>query len=382
MSDVALVNCDIYTGEEVVHDKALLVRGERIMGLVPLSDLPTDVESVDLAGRSVAPGFIDLQINGGGGHLFNATPSVEAVRAIGRAHQRYGTTAFLPTYITGPCGGVAKAVQAVQDCISQGVPGVLGIHLEGPFLNPSKAGVHDAELMRQLTAEDLGFLETLKDNITLVTLAPEVVEAEQIRALRASGLRLAAGHTNASYVDAKRGFEAGVTLTTHLFNAMSPYQSREPGMVGAALESDDSWCSVIVDGFHVHYTSLRVAWKAKARGKMLLVTDAMPPVGCDSREFRLGRRVVTVVDGRCVTSDGTLAGSALDMATAVRNCVQKIGIPLDEALRMASTYPAEFLGLGKQFGRVRPGYRADLVVFNNQVRVTSVMAGGSLEHFE
>lgn len=337
---------------------------------------PAGADRIDLDGGWLVPGFIDVQVNGGGGVLFNNDPSVEGIATIGRAHRRYGTTGFLPTLISDDDATLRCAIAATREAIAAGVPGVLGIHLEGPYLSPARPGTHDARRFRVPTDDDIAMATALGSGITLVTLAPERVPADAIRALVARGAIVSAGHTDATYEQARAGLDAGITGFTHLYNAMTPLQGRAPGAVGAALDDDASWCGIIVDGVHVHPASLRVALAAKPRGKVFLVTDAMPPVGADRPDFTLYGEPLAVVDGVLRKAAGALAGSVLDMASAVRNCVQWLGLPLDEACRMAAQYPAAFLGLGGSHGRIAPGYRADLVWLGADVTVRGTWIAG------
>lgn len=333
-------------------------------------------ERIDLGGRHLAPGFIDVQVNGGGGVLFNNAPTPEAIATIGRAHRRFGTTGFLPTLISDGRAVMRQAIEATRAAIAQGVPGVLGIHLEGPFLAPERKGTHDAARFRVPDLDDAIETTALDNGLTLVTLAPERVAPEIIGAMVARGAIVCAGHTAASGAQTRAGLDAGIRGFTHLFNAMTPMQGREPGVVGAALDDAESWCGVIVDGAHVHPTSLRVALAAKPRGKLILVTDAMPMVGADDPSFQLYGETITAVDGVVRNAAGALAGSALDMASAVRNCVHLLGLPLDEACRMASQYPAQFLGIDQRCGRIAPGLRADLVAFDHALRVQQTWIAG------
>jgi len=362
MSTLALTNARVLTDDGFAAGAAVLVEGGRILDLVAASEASKRADEVrDLHGAYLLPGFIDVQVNGGGGALFNNDTSVEALRTMMRGHRRFGTTGMLPTLISDDAGVMAKAVAAVREAIAQGVPGILGIHLEGPYLAPARKGTHDANKFRVPDAAEIEMATALDNGVTLVTLAPERVPAGTIRAFVERGAVVAAGHTAASYEEARAGIGAGVSGFTHLYNAMTPLQGREPGVVGAALEDPHAWCGVIVDGVHVHPASLRVALAAKPNGKVFLVTDAMPMVGADSPSFDLYGETITEVDGVVRNAAGALAGSALDMASAVRNSVRLLGLPLDEAARMAATYPAEFLGLGDSHGRIAPGYRADLV---------------------
>ena len=332
-----------------------------------------------MQGATLLPGYIDCQVNGGGGVLFNNAPDVDALRRIGAAHRRFGTTGFLPTLISDDVNVMEQAIAATRRAISEKVPGVLGIHLEGPYIAPARKGTHDAGKFRVPDAAEMDMATALDNGITLITLAPECVGTDVVRALVERGALLCAGHTAASYAQARAGLDAGIRGFTHLFNAMSPLTGREPGTVGAALEDRDSWCGVIVDGHHVHPASLRVVLAAKPRGKVLLVTDAMPPVGADDPSYVLYGETITVRDGVVRNAAGSLAGSALDMATAVRNTVQWLGLPLEEAARMASTYPAEFLGIGDRCGRIAPGYQADLVALDEQLQVVETWIQGKTQ---
>lgn len=381
MATRALVNARVLVDDGFRDDLAVLLDdGGDIAALVPASQARTQADEIDdLAGGWLAPGFIDVQVNGGGGVLFNNDTSVEAIAAIGRAHRRFGTTGFLPTLISDDAEVMARAIDATRAAIAAGVPGVLGVHLEGPYIAPARKGTHDAGKFRVPDVAEVAMATSLDNGVTLITLAPEQVPLETIRAMVARGAIVVAGHTAASYEQARAGLDAGMRGFTHLYNAMSPLQGREPGAVGAALEDRDSWCGVIVDGVHVHPGSLRVALAAKPRGKLFLVTDAMPMVGSDDPAFALYGEVITAVGGVVRNAAGALAGSALDMATAVRNCVRLLGLPLDEAARMASTYPADFLGLDGRCGRIAAGLQADLVLLDESLAVRSTWIAGVRE---
>ena len=373
----ALTHARVLTPHGWRDDLAVLLDGARIVELLPHDDARVQqAEPHDLDGALLLPGFIDVQVNGGGGVLFNDAPTVESIRRIGAAHRRYGTTGFLPTLISDDARTMRAALAAVEQALAEGVPGVLGIHLEGPYLAPARKGVHDPKFFHAPGRDELALLCAPHRGVRLLTLAPEQVPPAQIAELAAAGLIVCAGHTAADYATVRAALAAGVRGFTHLFNAMTPLGSREPGVVGAALDDPHSWCGLIVDGHHVHPASLRVAIAAKPRGKLLLVTDAMPPVGSDHPEFILNGEAITIRDGVCQTAQGVLAGSALDMAGAVRNAVRLLGLPLDEAVRMASTYPADFLGLGASHGRIAAGYQADLVALDDDYRVTQSWIGG------
>ncbi len=378
MSTFALVNGRVLTPQGFGDALAVVVNAGRITAVVEQNALPADIVRQDLHGGWLLPGFIDAQVNGGGGVLFNNTPTVEALGAIAHAHRRFGTTGLLPTLISDDAGVMKQAIAATQQAIAQGVPGILGIHLEGPYLAPSRKGTHDAGKFRVPDADEIAMATSLGNGVTLITLAPERVPEQTIRELVARGAVVVAGHTAATYEEARAGLDAGLRGFTHLYNAMSPLQGREPGAVGAALEDANSWCGVIVDGVHVHPASLRVALAAKPRGKIFLVTDAMPMVGADDPAFVLYGETITAKDGVVRNAAGALAGSALDMATAVRNSVNLLGLPLEEAARMASTWPAEFLGLGETHGSIAPGYAADLVLMDAELHVVQTWIGGQV----
>lgn len=376
----ALVNGRVLLDDGFRDHHAVLLEDGRIAAIIDADDPRVrDADVVDLEGGQLVPGFIDAQVNGGGGMLFNNTPTVAGIEAIARAHRRFGTTGLLPTLISDDIATMREAIAATRDAISRRVPGVLGIHLEGPYLAPARKGTHDAGRFRVPDAEDVALATSLDNGVTLLTLAPERVPVDTIRRFVAGGAIVAAGHTAGTYDEVRAGLAAGIRGFTHLYNAMSPLQGRDPGAVGAALEDRESWCGVIVDGVHVHAASLRVALAAKRRGKVFLVTDAMPPVGGDSPDYVLYGETITARDGVVRNADGALAGSALDMATAVRNTVQLLGLPLAEAARMASTYPAQFLGLDDQRGRIAPGQAADLVLLDDGIHVRATWIAGDME---
>ena len=376
MESFALTNANVLTDDGFRPDLAVLVEDGKVVALLPESGLPAGVTRRDLGGGHLLPGFIDVQVNGGGGVLFNNAPTVEALRTIVAGHRRFGSTGLMPTLISDDVETMRLAVAAVRQAIAEGVPGVLGIHLEGPYIAPERKGTHNADKFRVPDAAEIEMATSLDNGVTLVTLAPEQVPADTIRAMVARGAKVAAGHTAASYEQARVGLDAGISGFTHLYNAMTPLQGRDPGVVGAALEDPHSWCGVIVDGVHVHPASLRVALAAKPRGKILLVTDAMPMVGADAPSFELYGETITAIDGVVRNAAGSLAGSALDMASAVRNTVQMLGLPLEEAARMASTYPAQFLGIDDYRGRIAPGCAADLVLLDDALQVRETWIGG------
>jgi N-acetylglucosamine-6-phosphate deacetylase len=352
----------VFDGAVVRERTAVVMDGARILDLVPTTDLPrtTSIRAMP-EGAWLAPGFIDLQVNGGGDVLFNDQPSAQSARTIAAAHRRRGTTGLLPTLISDSAEKMQRALEAVNALVGS-EPGILGLHLEGPYLSPEKPGVHDRRQLRQPSPDELAMLTAPRDGVLLVTLAPEIVPAGFIAQLVASGIRVSLGHSMASYQQTRAAMAEGLTGFTHLFNAMRPLSSREGGPIAQALESPDAWYGLIVDGVHVDPAMLRLA--LRGLGHPILVSDAMPPVGGHRSSFSLHGDTITARDGYCVRDDGTLAGTVLDMAAAVGNCVRLLGVPLPEALRFASTHPATFLGLGQTLGRLAPGYRADLVAFD------------------
>ncbi|HET6628547.1 MAG TPA: N-acetylglucosamine-6-phosphate deacetylase [Woeseiaceae bacterium] len=373
----ALVNGRVLTEAGFEDGLAVVLHGARIAAVQPAGGAGRrDHDVVDLEGRLVLPGFIDAQVNGGGGVLFNGKPTVESITEIGRVHRRFGTTAFLPTLVSDDLDVVAEAIAATRQAIAAGVPGVLGLHIEGPFLNQSRKGVHDASKIRDLDGEAFRLLTTPSGGKTLITLAPEKTTPGMIRALSGAGVIVSAGHSNASYAEVRAALDNGLTGFTHLFNAMSQLTVREPGVVGAALEDTESWCSIIVDGHHVDPVVLRLALRSKRADRFILVTDAMPTVGAEENSFNLLGKTIVVRDGICVDEDGTLAGSNMDMATAVRNAVGLLQVDLVTAVRMASLWPAEFLGLSHELGRIAPGYRANLVIADEAINVTETWIDG------
>ena len=372
----AIAASHVFDGLAVHRDRAVVVDGSRIAALVPRRDVPAGVPVAALPeGLWLAPGFIDTQVNGGGGALFNDTPTPDAVATIVRAHRKFGTTALLPTLITDVPETTAKAIRAVDEAAAS-MPGVIGIHLEGPFLSPERPGVHDPRRLRRPNDDDLAMITAKRRGVTLVTLAPEQVPRGFVSALASAGVRVALGHSMATYAQTRAALADGLTGFTHLFNAMRPLASREPGPVTAALENPAAWFGMIVDGVHVDPAVLRLALRGLAQP--MLVTDAMPPVGANGSAFTLYGDEITVRDGRCLRRDGTLAGSMLDMASAVRNSVDLLGVGLTDALRFASSNPANFLGLGHSLGRLAPDYRADLVAFDpTSIEVVSTWVAGA-----
>lgn len=377
VSDVAFINAEIFTGFSVLKDHVLIVKDDRIDSILPESDfVPAEETIIDCQNRRLTPGFIDLQVNGGGGVLFNDSPTVSGIQSILNAHHPYGTVALLPTLISDGLSVITQAMSAVECAIKQQIPGVLGIHLEGPFLSKPKKGIHNEKYIQTLFPEYLKQLCSLDHGQTLITLAPEAVEPHMINMLAANGIKVFIGHTNADYDMAKTAIQNGAIGFTHLFNAMSPLRTRSPNAVGAALEDNDCYCSIINDGFHLHPATFRIAIKAK-KEKAFLVTDAMSTVGTTQKSFELSGQTIYENNGRLTNADGRLAGSALTMIGAVKNAIN-FGITWDEAIRMASLYPATCLGITDDFGSLSPGKKASFLILDNEFNIHSVWIEGAV----
>ncbi|AUG52875.1 N-acetylglucosamine-6-phosphate deacetylase [Thalassospira marina] len=365
MTVLAIKNARLFDGEQFHDDACVIVENGKVSAVSP-ARIPDGADIFDARGNVLAPGFIDVQVNGGGGVLLNHTPSVDGIRQIMAGHRQFGTTAMLPTLITDTREKMLAAIEAVKNAIDEGVPGIVGIHLEGPYLNTERKGVHDANIIRPMEDDAIEVLSSLPNGRILVTMAPEKAKPGTIEKLCANGVLVCAGHTAGTYDDIQKAIGEGLRGFTHLFNAMSPLAHREPGVAGAAIADKNTWCGLIADGYHVHPAAMQVAVRAKQTGKIMLVTDAMPTVGAKTKRFVLGGEEIIAIDGRCALADGTLAGSDLDMISAVKNSVEMIGVDLGEALRMASLYPAAFLKLDDRKGKIMPGFDADMVLFDPQ----------------
>lgn len=366
----------VFDGHRWHAEAAVLVRDGRIVGVGSSTEVPADWPRTHLPGGAfVAPGFIDLQVNGGGGVLLNDQPTAEGMRAIARAHRRYGTTGCLPTLISDTREQMRTAIAAARSIA--GRDGVLGLHLEGPFISPRRPGVHRPDRIVKPAVGDLELLCGLAGaGRSLVTLAPECVPAGFIRKLAASGVRISIGHSEASAAIVMQAAADGATGVTHLFNAMPPMGARDPGIVGTTLAEDRLVAGLIVDGIHVDPVSVRATFAAKSSESIALVTDAMPTVGASLDRFELLGRTIKLANGRLSTAEGTLAGAHLDMASSIRNTVRLAHIPLEDALRAASLTPARFLGLDDERGILIPGARADLVALSHELTVIATWIDG------
>jgi N-acetylglucosamine-6-phosphate deacetylase len=378
----AIVADRVFDGTSWHDNAAVMTDDGRIAAVLRASELPADLPRQTCPpGSIVAPGFIDLQVNGGGGILLNDAPTAEAMRQIARAHRRYGTTGCLPTLITDTRAQTQAAIAAGR--AAAGRDGIIGLHLEGPFISPQRPGVHRPDLIARAERADLDWLLELRHvGASMVTLAPEQVPPGFVRALTDAGLHVSAGHSEATSEELAGAIADGLRSVTHLFNAMPPLAGRAPGIVGTALAEPRLVAGLIVDGVHVDPIAIRAAFAAKGARGIALVTDAMPTVGSILQSFTLMGRVIRLVDGRLSTEQGTLAGAHLDMASAVRNAVCLAGIPLEDALRAASLTPAQFLGLGHERGSLVPGARADLVVMTKDLQVTETFVDGRADEPE
>lgn len=375
----ALTQGRIFTGHKIIDNHAVVIADGLIERVCPLEDLPAGIETRDVAGAIIAPGFIDLQLNGCGGVQFNddiAAISVETLQIMQKANEKSGCTSFLPTLITSTDELMKRAVEVMRAYLAQNANQALGLHLEGPWLNPLKKGTHDPALIRAPDQELVDFLCANADVITKITLAPEKVDAAIIRQLRAAGIVISAGHSHGTYEEAAAGIDAGVTFATHLYNAMPATSGREPGLIGALFDSPDVWCGVIADGLHVHYANIRNAKRIKG-DKLILVTDATAPAGASIDRFIFAGKTIYYRNGLCVDENGTLSGSALTMIEAVENSVEHVGISLDETLRMATLYPARAMGVDNQLGSIEAGKVANLTVFTRDYKIIRTIVNGN-----
>ncbi|SNY79239.1 N-acetylglucosamine-6-phosphate deacetylase [Enterobacter sp. CC120223-11] len=375
----ALTEGRIYTGHEILDDHAVVIADGLIERICPLADLPSGIEQRSLNGAILAPGFIDVQLNGCGGVQFNDSPdavTVETLEIMQKANEKSGCTSYLPTLITSSDELMKQGIRVMREYLAKYPNQALGLHLEGPWLNIVKKGTHNPDFVRKPDHELVDFLCANADVITKVTLAPEMVPAEVITRLVNAGIVVSAGHSNATLKEAKVGFRAGITFATHLYNAMPYITGREPGLAGAIFDEADVYCGIIVDGLHVDFANVRNAKRLKGE-KLCLVTDATAPAGADIEEFIFAGKTIYYRDGLCVDENGTLSGSALTMIEGVRNLVEHCGIALDETLRMATLYPARAIGVEKQLGSIAPGMVANLTAFTRDYKITKTIVNGN-----
>ena len=347
----------LFDGERITEGASVRIESGRVVEV--LANAPPGAVKLD---GLLAPGFIDIQVNGGGGVLFNDEPTVDALRTIAAAHAKFGVTGFMATFISDDRSRMARAIAAAEQAVAEGVPGLVGLHLEGPWLSNPRRGVHPAKFLRPFDSEDLRLVTQKRAFPVLVTLAPEGASTETIKALAEAGVAICIGHTAASAEEVEAALDAGASGFTHLFNGMPPMEGRKPGPVGAALARKDAWAGLILDGIHVHPASARAAFAAKTAEKLILVSDAMATIGSANPSMSLFGEAITVSGGALRTADGTLAGAHLELSTAARNAVALLGASTEAALRMASLTPAEFLSVDDERGRIEAGCRADFVV--------------------
>lgn len=371
---IVLTGARIFDGERFFNDHAVVVEADRIAAILPYSERPHGAAR-DLGGGLLAPGYIDVQVNGGGGVLFNEDPTPEGIARIAAAHRKHGTVGLLPTLVTDTPQLTAAAIAATHEARHL-TPATLGIHLEGPFLDPARKGAHELRYIRNLEPGDIATIIEAKCGTVMLTLAPNRVRAESIAELARHGVLVSLGHSDASYAEACAAVKAGARAFTHLFNAMSAPTGREPGMVGAALDLNEAFVGIIADGHHVHEANLRIAFAAKRHDRFMLITDAMPPAAGGPDQFDLQGRRVTRADGCLRLEDGTLAGSVLTMDEAVRYAVKVTRIELGDALAMASRVPATFLRRETELGFIAPGYLASLVHLDDDLRVLETWIEG------
>jgi len=374
----ALKNGRIYTGHDVLDNHAVVIADGKIERVCLAAELPANMETRDLDGASLAPGFIDLQLNGCGGVQFNDSLeaiSVKTLEIMQKANEKSGCTSYLPTLITCSDDYMKHGINVMRDYLKKYPHQALGLHLEGPYLSPLKKGTHNPAFIRKPDSAMIDYLCANADVITKVTLAPEQAEDKYIRQLRDAGIIVSGGHSNATYEEARKGFAAGITFTTHLFNAMPAITGRQPGLVSAIFDTPEVYTRIIVDGHHVAWANVRNAKKLKG-DKLVLVTDATAPAGADIQEFIFAGKTIYYRDGLCVDENGVLSGSALTMIEAVQNSVEHVGIALDEALRMATLYAARAIGVDSLLGSIEAGKVANLTAFTHDFKITKTIVNG------
>jgi N-acetylglucosamine-6-phosphate deacetylase len=376
----ALTNCTIFTYDRVLTDYCVLIEGEYIHDLLPLTECPAEITRVDLEGASLTAGFIDLQLNGCGGVMFNTDISIKTLETMQQTNERFGCTSFLPTLITATNTEMKSAIDTMATYLAAHHNQALGLHLEGPYLSTAKKGIHNIDLIRPSEQTMVDYICANSAVISKVTLAPEHTAPAHIQQLTAADVLVSVGHSNATYQECMQGFSAGARFATHLFNAMSSITGRDPGVVGAVYDHADVYAGIIVDGHHVDYANVRMSHRLKG-DKLVLVTDGVAPVGANIDSFDFVGTEVFYRDGKCVGADGTLGGSALTMIKAVENTVKHVGLPLAEALRMANWYPAKAIGVDHKLGSIAKGKVANLTAFNADFKVTKTITNGQVKNF-
>ena len=378
MKKYALTNAVIYTGEKVLYEHAVVIENGLIQAVILEKDLAKEIPTVDLNGANLSAGFIDLQLNGCGGVMFNEEISVNTLEIMQATNLKSGTTSYLPTFITSPDEGMKQAVAVMREYLSKHQNQALGLHLEGPYLSVAKKGVHRPEYIREISPEMLDFLCQNGDVITKLTVAAENPTAEYISRFIQAGIIVSIGHSNATYEQAKQRFAEGASFATHLHNAMSPISSgREMGVVGAVLDSD-VYTGIICDGLHVHWGNIRLAKKAKG-DKLVVVTDATAAAGADISEFIFVGKKVTVKEGKCYDEFGALGGASVTMIESIQNLIHHTDLSLDEILKMCTLYPAKAIGVDDKLGSIAVGKVANLAIFDQQFKVKATAVNGELQ---
>ena len=371
----AITGSKLFNGIDFIEHKALLIDDQHIAGIVNEDAIPTDFQVKKLEGGILSPGFIDLQVNGGGGKLFNNSPDKESLNTIISAHQYFGTTSIMPTVISDSLNILQKCTDTISNEIDNN-HSLLGIHIEGPFFNVKYRGVHQKQYINTINASYLNLFETLDKFPVMLTLAPECISIKQLKHLNSLGFKILAGHTDANYDQLEEAVKYGLDGFTHLFNAMGQISAREPGVVGSALDFDETSASIIVDLHHVHPSLINLSFKQKPKGKLFFVSDSMATINHGEPSFELYDEVVSESNGRIINSEGKLAGSSITQIDAIKNAYQKCSIPLESAISMATLYPAEYLGVSDYIGQLKKGYRADLAHFDSNFHVQNVWLAG------
>jgi len=371
----AITGSKLFNGIDFIEHKALLIEDQHIAGIVNEDAIPTDFQVKKLEGGILSPGFIDLQVNGGGGKLFNNSPDKESLNTIISAHQYFGTTSIMPTVISDSLNILQKCTDTISNEINNN-HSLLGIHIEGPFFNVKYRGVHQKQYINTINASYLNLFETLDKFPVMLTLAPECISIKQLKHLKSLGFKILAGHTDANYDQLEEAVKYGLDGFTHLFNAMGQISAREPGVVGSAFDFDETSASIIVDLHHVHPSLINLSFKQKPKGKLFFVSDSMATINHGEPSFELYDEVVSESNGRIINSEGKLAGSSITQIDAIKNAYQKCSIPLESAISMATLYPAEYLGVSDYIGQLKKGYRADLAHFDSNFHVQNVWLAG------
>ena len=371
----ALIGAQLFSGKEFFDNRALLIDGENIIDIINEHNIPNNFETQKLNGGILSPGFIDLQVNGGGGKLFNSSPDKESLNAIIEAHQHFGTTSIMPTVISDSLNVLKRCTTTISEEIENN-KSLLGVHIEGPFFNVKYRGVHQKQYINTINSDYLNLFESLKDFPVMLTLAPECISTKQLKHLKSLGFKILAGHTDASYDQLEEAIKYGLDGFTHLFNAMGQISAREPGVVGSALTFDNAAASIIVDLHHVHPSLIQMAYKQKPQGKLFFVSDSMATIHHGEPSFELYDEVVSESNGRIINSEGRLAGSSITQIDAIKNAYQSCNIPLNDAIAMVTRYPAEYLGVANYLGSLKSGYRADLTHFDLDFQVHNVWVAG------